>query len=286
MAKVIFKQYLWLIDKLSQRPMKFEEICSSYERSTLFEPRHPLRVRTLYNWREKINDLFGIDIVCDNHNFYRIEHRERLNDNSPARWIIQTMAVNEMVADKAELRPRILLEKIPSGKTFLMPILEAMKQGRTINFVYRKFGHTTDEEPIEMQPFCVKVSQRRWYVLGNVLSEHARKNVKVHPLNARYGVLKIYALDRIQSLDITENSWVYPEDFSADDFFNRLYGVYIAPDCPIEQVKLRISAAQRDYVRSLPMHITQAELETTDEYSVFGFYLPPSIDFTILCRMQ
>jgi len=73
MAKIPLKNYLWLIDKLSKRPMTFAEICDSYERSSLFERNHPLQARTLYNWREKIDELFGIQIKYNNET-YRMEN--------------------------------------------------------------------------------------------------------------------------------------------------------------------------------------------------------------------
>ena len=44
-------------------------------------------------------------------------------------------------------------------------------------------------------------------------------------------------------------------------------------------VELRVEAYQAKYVRSLPLHSSQKEISTTDEYSVFQYHLVPTFDF-------
>ena len=41
----------------------------------------------------------------------------------------------------------------------------------------------------------------------------------------------------------------------------------------------KVYGSQVDYVRSLPLHPLQEEVETTDEYSVFHYFFRPSYDF-------
>ena len=50
-------------------------------------------------------------------------------------------------------------------------------------------------------------------------------------------------------------------------------------DCPIETVKLKVSANQANYLRSLPLHPSQKELVHTDEYSIFSVEVRPTFDF-------
>jgi predicted DNA-binding transcriptional regulator YafY len=40
-----------------------------------------------------------------------------------------------------------------------------------------------------------------------------------------------------------------------------------------------VAARTRDLVRTVPLHKSQNELETTNEYSLFEYYLRPNFDF-------
>jgi len=47
----------------------------------------------------------------------------------------------------------------------------------------------------------------------------------------------------------------------------------------IERIKFKVSGSQRDYFRTLPLHHSQKEVETRDDYSIFEVYLRPSDDW-------
>ena len=47
----------------------------------------------------------------------------------------------------------------------------------------------------------------------------------------------------------------------------------------IETVKLKVSADQANYLRSLPLHHSQKELVHTGEYSIFSVEVRPTFDF-------
>lgn len=46
-----------------------------------------------------------------------------------------------------------------------------------------------------------------------------------------------------------------------------------------ERIKIRSSAHQANYFRTLPLHASQKETEKTDTYSIFTYYLTPNWDF-------
>ena len=47
----------------------------------------------------------------------------------------------------------------------------------------------------------------------------------------------------------------------------------------VEPVALKIDADQSNYVRTLPLHHTQKEVERNEEYSIFEYRLCPTFDF-------
>ena len=47
----------------------------------------------------------------------------------------------------------------------------------------------------------------------------------------------------------------------------------------MEPVALKVDSWQSKYLRTLPLHHTQVEVERNDEYSIFEYRLCPSFDF-------
>ena len=89
----------------------------------------------------------------------------------------------------------------------------------------------------------------------------------------------IYALDRIDSLEPTDVTFPYPEDFSPQEYFADCFGIIVDADYKPEDVRLKVSAGQANYLRSLPLHSTQKEIERSGEYSIFQLHLCPEFDF-------
>ena len=47
----------------------------------------------------------------------------------------------------------------------------------------------------------------------------------------------------------------------------------------VEKISIKINNYERKYIRVLPLHHSQKEIETTAEYSVFQYILRPTYDF-------
>ena len=91
--------------------------------------------------------------------------------------------------------------------------------------------------------------------------------------------MRIYALDRIQSLTQTGNSFTMPKDFSPEEYFYNCFGIIHEDNCPPETIDLKVYGTQKEYFRTLPLHHSQEETETEKDYSVFRYYLSPTYDF-------
>jgi len=46
-----------------------------------------------------------------------------------------------------------------------------------------------------------------------------------------------------------------------------------------QEIILKISTGQANYIRALPMHHSQIELESIKDYSLFSYYIKPTFDF-------
>jgi len=179
------------------------------------------------------------------------------------RDVLNTMSASNTLLDNKSLSDRILLESIPSGQTFLEDVMKAMKQGKVLEITYKSYWRE-HESSFRVAPYCVKLFRQRWYLVGNSVNE---------------GKIRIYSLDRFLEAKLTDEPFDYPKDFSPEVYFEGCFGIIREESCPLETMKLKVSPNQANYLRSLPLHHTQKELERTTDYSIFSVEVRPSFDF-------
>lgn len=242
----------------------FEEINEKWLRNSMSDGLD-LPLKTFHNHRNAIEEIFDISIVCDRRNGYRyyIENADDMKKGGVRTWLLNTFAVNNLINESHHLKRRILFEQIPSGQKHLTTIIEAMRDSRTLEMTYKSFWRQ-DSYIAEVEPYFVKVFRQRWYMVAK---------------NTEKDALRIYALDRVQEMRETDNGFAFPKDFDPEEYFYNSYGIIHDDNCPPEIVDLKVFGVQREYFRTLPLHHSQKEVGTENEYSVFRYYLSPTYDF-------
>ena len=171
-AAMLFNRYVWLVDTIYRAGrITFEEINERWRRSSLNETGEELPLKTFHNHKNAIQQMFDINIECNRKGgyIYYIEHAEDMEQGGVRTWLLNTFAVNRLINESHHLKRRILFEEIPSGQRFLTQIIEAMRDGRTIEMTYKSFWNDTPHT-FEVAPYCVKVFRQRWYVVARSLS--------------------------------------------------------------------------------------------------------------------
>lgn len=264
MVDLLLKRYLWLIDTLKRNgEMTFEEISDKWDSSSINDNGVVLSKRTFYNHCQAIARHFGIDIECRRGrglNLYSIANPEAIEENSLTKWALDSFSLGELLLGKAAISDKILLEDIPSGREWLEPVLQALQQNKELEVIYENFAGKKYAGAI--RPLCIKLFKRRWYVLGQLPE----------------GLMRIFSLDRFRSLDITDISFAYPPNFSPSAYFANFYGILVTDGKP-EKIVIRTYQELPGYLRSLPLHPTQHEIETKDGYTDFSVSLVPTFDF-------
>ena len=263
MAKNYFNRYVWLIDTIYRRGhVSLQDISRSWERSSFNDDGRPMAERTFHNHREAILDMFGIEIKNDRSLGYYIDS-EDMEGDAIKQWLLESLSMNNLVNEAGGLRNRILFEKIPSSQKWLSPIVGAMKDGKAIEMTYQSYTRT-EPNTFTAHPYCLKLFKQRWYLLAK---------------SENYDYPRIYSLDRIHNIEELDKPAVLPEDFDAADYFSKYFGIIISSNTPVETVELKVDVDQVMYFRSLPLHPSQTEIETNEEYSVFQYRLVPTFDF-------
>lgn len=266
MAKNYFRSYIWLLETLqSHGPLTLAQIKDLWKRSTINEARGELATRTFANHIVSIADIFGIDIVCNRRdNTYYIDNEGDLGGSGIRDWLMEALSLNNLINESAGLRTRLLFESEPSSHRFLTDIIRAIRDERMLEVNYQSFKM---DEPRNflLEPFCLKEYKRRWYLF-------ARKHgIDKEPHS--------FALDRINSVTVSEKPFTIPKSFNAQSFFSTRYGVLQYEGEKPAHIKLKVCARQANYFRTLPLHSSQKEVEKTTDYSIFAYYLTPNHDF-------
>ncbi len=257
----LINRYVWFVTTIYNRgPISLEEIQHRFE--SHFGCGEELSERQFHRYTDAVEELFDIEIKYSRaQRGYVVADREGIDNMGMRKWLLQTFSVNGMLHESQELKNRILLEDVPSGQQHLTTIVDAMREGVALSMTYQSFGRS-EPSTFEVEPYCVKLFEQRWYMLG--MSDK----------------LRIYSLDRIKALEPTERKFKLPKKFDATKFFEDYYGIIIGDKefdvCP---VALKVDSWQSKYLRTLPLHHTQVEVERTDEYSIFEYRLCPSFDF-------
>lgn len=264
-----FKKYMWILEQLySSGGITFKELAEEWKRSSLNDRQTALAKRTFDDYRRAVEETFGVNIICDASRGYqyRIDNTRSLSKDRIKQWLLSSFAVNNVLQDSRRLAERIVYEDIPSGNDYLLDVVKAMQNDKMIRVTYNNFFEKS-EQHLLIAPYCVKVFRQRWYVVGKARGQKT---------------IWRWVLDRFLSMEIAEQKFRLPKDFFADLYFHDAFGVIVdEEECPVETIRLKAYSANHrdDYLRHLPLHSSQREVERQKDYTIFELRLRPAYDF-------
>jgi len=247
----LFNRYAWLVDTIYRHgKISFEEINKCWLDAVLNEDEEDIPLRTFHDHREAIQELFDVNIECDKRDGYKyyIEHTDDMRRRDIRNWMLNSFTVNNLMNECRRLKNRILFEDVPSGQRFLAPIIEAMRDGLTLEMTCKSFKWSEPEQ-FELQPYCLKLFKQRWYVLAQTGNYDTRNDWD----NSFNYELNVFPLDWIQDLQQTDKPFDLPENFCPESYFHNAYGVQAPLDetfsqpCTVENVtKLTVVGTMTD----------------------------------------
>lgn len=260
----LFKEYIWLVNTIYQAgKISFAKINEQWLRTEMSGGVEIART-TFNRHKDAIGDIFGIIIDCDKKDGFKyyIANKSVFREDTIQNWMLSAMSVHTAVQEGISIQKRIVLEEIPSGYKYLQPILEAMKSDHCISFTYQKYNDAETKTYPVAEPYCLKLYRQRWYLLTRINQQ-----------------FRTFSLDRIKSLNISTEPFLFDKDFDAEAYFQNYFGVFRDEKHPPQTVVVRASKDERPYLRDLPLHHSQKEINVTTDYSDFSYYLSPSDDF-------
>lgn len=175
-------------------------------------------------------------------------------------WMVSSLAVNNMIIESRSIHDRILFEPIPFAGNTLRTVIEAMRENALIELTYRGYGQP--ERNYLIEPYCIRLFNQRWYILGHFDDK-----------------LRLFSFDRILAISKSNRHFTLPDDFDCDAYFNEYFGMMTDSRVKLERIVIRAHGQERYYLRDLPLHNTQKEINSTDSTTDFELYLRPTADF-------
>ena len=261
MVTELLKKYIWLVQtflRAGETGLALNEICHKWENR--FDS--PYSRRTFNNHREAVEEVFGIRIDCNRStNRYFIGYSEDIADeNAETAWLINTFTVNNMLSmGKERLSGRISVEDIPSGHRHLTSIMEAMTENHEISISYQKYT-SRESSSYTLRPYALKEFAKRWYIVAYCIER---------------GALRVYGLDRIIHLEISDKSFRMPGNFDVDELFSTSFGIYI-PEEKGRTITFRATPTDARFLRDLPIHASQQETASDADSVTFSIFVCPN----------
>lgn len=249
-------KYIWIIDTISAHGRITRAALSELWMRSAMGDGTPIAHRTFFTYRRDIEHIFGIDILCNTAHEYYIDKPQGSGGEAFRDWMLDSYALRHAMDDARDISDRIVVEKVPSARQHLSPLINAIRQGRMVRLTYRGYTRPFPESGILLTPYFLRLYRQRWYVIGKRMSD---------------GGVRTYALDRISDLEITTEPFDTSTVPDAQAYFGEIYGItYSHADA--QRVKLRVKPYYANYLRALPMHPSQSE-QIYSDCSIFTYML-------------
>ncbi|MCM1449112.1 MAG: WYL domain-containing protein [Clostridiales bacterium] len=253
---------MWLVNLLRRYGrLTRAEINEHWHSSSLSNGRDMPR-RTFFNLREGISNLFHINIGYDIHTYqYYLEEDDHTRNLTS--WMVHTQALSDMFASSRDVSHLIFLEDVPSARSHLELLVEALKEHRPLKFDYAPYTRSTPSHDVVVEPYFLKLFKQRWYVTGRAVKDG--------------DAIKTYALDRMIAPSLLNDTYEIPATFDAETYFSDSFGI-VFTHSEVKDITLRVEARQAKYFRAVPLHHSQTE-KVHDTYSIFTYRMKISPDF-------
>ena len=220
--------------------------------------------RRFHRYRHELEEIFDIDIKCNRSRgcVYYIENKDDIGGDLGRKWLLNAMSVHSMLDQAQDISENILYEDIPLGTQYLTSIVDAIRTRTKLKVTYHNFIRNEIYD-FYLAPYCLKAFKQRWYVAGCP---------STHPTETR-----VYALDRILGMELTNDEFKYPKDFDSHHFFAPYYGVF--RNAKPTKVIIEANDKSTQYLRLLPLHASQKEIKQIEDFTYFEYDIAPTFDF-------
>ena len=261
------KKCLYLINLLERKgALTLKEINDYYQYSSICE-NDEILPRTFLRYKDYIEETFPCYIEFNQRTGkYELRRHKALygEDDSLYDYLLSAYHIEGMTELALKHRNKIVLTKAPTGVENVQTILEAIDKKRGIEFDYNSFSRKTVKNQT-LIPYFLRAWENRWYLVAEPVK---------HPHQQA-----VYALERMGSVSLTKEKLLPSDKISIENYFDGCFGINHSDDQKPETIRIKVYDTQVEYVRALPIHESQVEVETTEQWSIFEYRIVPCYNF-------
>lgn len=246
-ARYIVKRYVDIVGRLSNnKRANFDQLITVIESQ---DEQMSFTRRTFQRMLQDIEWIFHIKIKCDKDGFYYIAQ-----DDSDADKIKLAQSFHFINYQKhfENFQKHIAYDaQCIVGQEFIYDIQTAIKDKKCIEIDYEKYNlNASKADHRIIEPYGLKEYKGRWYLLGKDKDKNE---------------LRVFGLDRISTLNISELRFSFPSSFDIHHYFKDAIGTMVIQDDVSEFVELVFTSKLAGYIKNMPIHPSQKILEETSE---------------------
>jgi len=269
----MFFRHRFILERLRIKPHTYKQLEHYWEISEMNIEGQELSQRTLQRDIPIIAAVYRVFIKCN-----RSTQEYRIIDeaNAYSQNLLEAFDVYHALQHYyGKLSKSILFDKrIPQGTQHLSVLLQAIKQKKQLQLHYYKFWGSKEVQVRTIEPYLLKESQHRWYVLAFDVDKKA---------------LRVFSLDRISSIEDKDIKRMYAPPRGIERFFDDSFGVWVDNDrTKAEKAFLSFRRNEKDsfftpnpaeYLRAMPLHRSQVFIKDTPEEIILSLKVKITPDF-------
>ncbi|MEY3436698.1 MAG: helix-turn-helix transcriptional regulator [Sphingobacteriales bacterium] len=266
MAKEIYlARYMHIISRLEKGPASFEQIRDYLEQASEIDGRdYSISIRTLQRDIRDIYSQLNIEITNDKKGdrCYRIVDRNE-TIGFGAR-MLESYQIIHAINTSYDFQDVVFLEnRQPKGLEHFHSLLHAIRNKRVTEIIHQKYSDTESTTRI-IHPLALKEALGRWYIIA---------------IDTRDNKLKTFGLDRISDVFVQKTRYREKYDINLRDKYRESFGILTHDKLKIQQVILRFSYEQGQYVKTYPLHNSQRVIKEDKQYVLIELNIYVTYDF-------
>lgn len=259
-----YKFCLWLIDTLRVQPLTLPEIQERWIKASANEDGTPLAARSFLRYYQEAAELMYVDIECNKStNCYELVWPEDFKSRELQQWLLSAFRIS-CLAQRVNQHTDVMIEPAPPAAHLLQDVMDAIDRKHPLRFTYTSHYQTPQE--VILYPAFVRLFKQRWYVIGEVKGQNY-----THTL----------ALERMTNVEVLEKekikfSPLLKKILKPAVYFEHCFGI-IRQFEPIT-IRFRAFWPQDAYIKDVPLHASQIEVDHTEDYTDFEIFVRPTYD--------
>ena len=257
------KRFVAIIDKLQRCGyVSREELVDTVKEKCDLKG---IDIRTLQRDFHSIWELFGITIKYERGMGYYLADREEMSGT------MTDMLSDFMILCHLGQDPDLNEVILPEDRTMvfsvsIVDVMKAAKECQSVEFDYVYLRENGRRRHKEADPYYVKNSQHRWYLVAR---DHKDRK------------LKCFELGRVEGFKVTDNRFVKDRSIDVKALFRESFGIWNDPSTPVEKILLRFDSLDGGFIKTLPIHSSQEIVSEDDDSVTISLKLRITNDFVM-----